>query len=63
MWQEGHSPEINDRRLENAAEWLNITNRFSVGMDELPAIEGKYVKIMEAKIQEKQNMSLNDVKV
>jgi len=63
LWSKGHSPDIDDNRIENAAEWLTITNRFSVSMNELPAIEGKYVKIMETKIQEKQNMDMQDVNV
>jgi len=63
LWSKGHSPEVGDRRIENAADWLVITDDFSVDMNDLPAIEGKFVKIMRAKIQKKQNMSVQDVSV
>ena len=63
LWSKGHSPEVDDRRIENAADWLVITDDFSVDMNDLPAIEGKFAKIMRAKIQKKQNMSVQDVSV
>lgn len=61
MWHKGHTPSINDRRIENAVETLSqLDTGIRIDIDEIPAIEGKIMQLIQNQINEEKRKQFAD---